>query len=87
MVWSPVLEKEQDTMKSTGFILLAAGGVLMALGLVFLLGDKLPFLGRLPGDLHIEGKRSSFHFPVVTCIVLSLILTLLLNLAFGLFRK
>jgi hypothetical protein len=56
-----------------GVILFAAGAALL------LLGKILP-LGRLPGDILWQRGNFSFYFPVVTCIVLSLLLTLLLNL-------
>jgi hypothetical protein len=44
-------------------------------------------LGRLPGDIRIEGKNGSFYFPVVTSIVLSILLTIILNVVVRLFRK
>ena len=46
----------------------------------------IPF-GRLPGDIHIEGKNGSFYFPVVTSIVVSLLLTIILNVIIRLFNK
>ncbi len=63
------------------------GRLLILLGLLFLgagiwisLGWRLPFrLGHLPGDIHIRGGRTQFYFPVVTCLLLSLILTLILS--------
>jgi len=55
-----------------GRLLIGAGVVLIVLGLVFVLGEKLGIhLGRLPGDIRIEGKRGGFYFPVVTCLLLS----------------
>ena len=63
-----------------GKTLILLGAVLMVLGLVFVLAPKIPFLGKLPGDIHLKGKNWSFSFPVVTCIVISIVLTLLLNL-------
>jgi len=51
----------------------------MALGLLFTLGDKMPIkLGRLPGDIRIEGKSGGFYFPVVTCLLLSVVLSLVM---------
>lgn len=44
-------------------------------------------LGKLPGDIRIEGKNGSFYFPVVTSIVLSILLTIVLNVIVRLFRK
>ena len=63
-----------------GKTLILLGAVLMILGVVFLVAPKIPFLGKLPGDIHLRGKNWSFSFPVVTCIVISIVLTLLLNL-------
>ena len=47
-----------------------------------LLLPHVPWLGRLPGDVHVERDHFSFHFPIVTCLVVSAVLTLLLNLFF-----
>ncbi len=53
-----------------GFLLILVGGVL-------LLGGKIPWIGRLPGDIYIEKKNFSFYFPLTTSIIISIILTLL----------
>ena len=63
------------------------GGLVFAAGLVLLFADKIPWLGHLPGDIHIRGKDSSFHFPVVTCLLVSVVLTVLLNLLSRFFGK
>ena len=63
-----------------GKTLILLGAVLMVLGVVFVLAPKIPLLGKLPGDIHLKGKNWSFSFPVVTSIVISIVLTLLLNL-------
>lgn len=48
----------------------------MGIGVLVVLGDKLPVkLGRLPGDIRIEGKNGGFYFPIVTCLLLSVILS------------
>lgn len=52
----------------------------MALGIFFLLGPKVPWLGRLPGDIMVERKNFQFYFPLGTCLLLSLLLTLLFSL-------
>ncbi|MFQ5893901.1 MAG: DUF2905 domain-containing protein [Nitrospinota bacterium] len=62
--------------------LIIFGIVLVALGGIVLLAGKLPWLGRLPGDFAYKGKRVSFYFPLTTCIILSVFLTVLLNLFF-----
>ncbi len=68
-----------DALRETGRLLVAIGIVLVGVGLLLSFGAKLPFrLGRLPGDLSYQGRHGSFYFPVVTCIVLSLLLTLVL---------
>jgi hypothetical protein len=62
-----------------GRSLIIAGAVLMAVGLLVTLGDRLPIkLGRLPGDIHIEGKSGGFYFPVVTCLLISVVLSLIM---------
>jgi hypothetical protein len=67
-----------------GRLLITAGLILVAVGLLFTLGDKLPIrLGRLPGDIVIRGKNSTFYFPLVTCLLLSL----LFSLVMWLFRR
>ena len=63
-----------------GLILL--GIIIVLIGLGFLFVDKIPFLGRLPGDLRFQWKNVTIHAPIVTCLVLSLLLTVLLNLFF-----
>lgn len=69
-----------DPFGSFGRTLVTLGIILVVLGLLFLAAPKIPFLGRLPGDIHYRGKNFSFHFPLATSIVISIILTILLNL-------
>ncbi len=60
-----------------GKTLIVAGVVLVVAGTLFQLSGRLPFkLGRLPGDIAVTGKNGSFYFPVVTCVVLSVLFTL-----------
>jgi hypothetical protein len=62
-----------------GRTLITLGLVLVAAGLFLTYGPRLPFrLGRLPGDIHIEGKNSSFYFPLATCLLLSALLSAVL---------
>ena len=75
-------------MESIGRYLVIGGVFLILIGGGFYLAAKLGLpLGRLPGDIHIQGKNGTFYFPVVTSIVLSLILTVLLNIIVRLFRR
>jgi uncharacterized protein HemY len=63
-----------------GRTLILFGVLLVALGLLFSLGSKVPWLGRLPGDLYIHRGNFTFYFPLTTCILLSLVITLVLYL-------
>ena len=63
-----------------GRSLLIAGAVLFALGLLITLGARLPGVGRLPGDIVYRRGNATFYFPIVTCILLSVVVTLLLRI-------
>ncbi|HYH15775.1 MAG TPA: DUF2905 domain-containing protein [Flavisolibacter sp.] len=57
------------------------GAVIIVIGvIVYFLGDKLHWIGRLPGDIRVERDNFRFYFPITTMILLSLLLTLLVNL-------
>ncbi|MFY9731365.1 MAG: DUF2905 domain-containing protein [Candidatus Acidiferrales bacterium] len=76
-----------DPTRELGKLLLLGGIVLVVTGVFFAFGGRLPFrLGRLPGDIAYQGKNGSFYFPIVTCIVLSVALTLILWVI-NLFRR
>ena len=70
-------------MTSFGKFFMTLGAVFFAIGLLLLLSPKIPWLGRLPGDILIRRKNFTFYFPLATSIILSIILTVLINL----FRK
>ncbi len=61
-----------------GKFIILAGLILMGLGLLLLFSEKLPYIGRLPGDIIIRKKNFTFYFPLMTGLVLSLILSLIL---------
>jgi hypothetical protein len=62
-----------------GRLLIALGLLLVAAGVVVLLLGRLPIkLGRLPGDINIQGKGSSFYFPLTTCLLISLVLSVVM---------
>jgi hypothetical protein len=63
-----------------GRLLIAAGALLAVVGLVLILAGKVPFLGRLPGDIVYRKGGTTFYFPLVTCLLLSLVLSLVLSL-------
>ncbi|HWE00705.1 MAG TPA: DUF2905 domain-containing protein [Bryobacteraceae bacterium] len=61
-----------------GRFLILAGVALVVLGLIVIGADRAGIrLGRLPGDIRIEGKRGGFYFPIVTCILLSVLLSII----------
>lgn len=67
-------------LEDFGKVLIILGLVIVAVGLGLALLPKVPYLGRLPGDIFIRKGNFSFYFPIVTCLLLSLILSLLLSL-------
>jgi hypothetical protein len=67
-----------------GRVLIVTGLALVVVGVMFMLGDRLPFrLGRLPGDFAVRGKNSVLYFPLATSLVVSAVLTLI----FWIFRR
>jgi hypothetical protein len=66
----------------TGFgkILIFFGIILIVIGAILLLVGKVPFLGKLPGDIHIQRRGFDFYFPLGTCILLSVLISLVLFL-------
>lgn len=67
-------------MENFGKMLLFFGLLMAAVGGLLLVGGKLFGLGRLPGDIFIQKGNFSFYFPIVTSIILSLLLTVILNI-------
>lgn len=64
---------------SFGKLLIALGGLLVVIGLCVLLANRIGIpLGRLPGDINYRGKNTAFFFPITTCIVLSIVLSLVM---------
>ena len=65
-------------MSSLGRSLMVMGVILLAIGFLMSFGDRLPFrIGRLPGDIVIRGKSSTFYFPLMTSLLLSLVLSVI----------
>ena len=73
-------------MRDLGKFIVIIGMIMTLVGLVLWSGFAPKWLGRLPGDIRIEREHSSFYFPIVTCILLSIILSLLFSL-FSIFRR
>jgi hypothetical protein len=66
-----------DSIQYIGKFLILLGLIVSAIGGLLLLSGKIPWLGRLPGDILIQKKNFTFYFPLATSILLSIILTLL----------
>lgn len=76
-----------EPAREIGKLLVIAGIALVVAGCFFAFGGRLPFrLGRLPGDIAYQGNNGRFYFPIVTCIVVSVALTLILWIV-NLFRR
>jgi hypothetical protein len=69
-----------------GWMLVMGGWGIAGIGLIWVLAPNLPSLGRLPGDIVIERGNSRFYFPIVTCIVISVVLSLVMWLIRNLMR-
>jgi membrane protein implicated in regulation of membrane protease activity len=82
-----VEDKEMLDLQAVGKMLLLLGGAIFLLGLILTIGGRLPWLGRLPGDIHIEREGFSCSIPIVTSILLSLLLTILLNVVLRLLNR
>jgi hypothetical protein len=67
-------------MSDFGKILVFLGLILVGLGLIVLYGPKIPWLGKLPGDITLKRENLTFYFPLGTSIVISIILTIILSL-------
>jgi len=65
-----------------GRLLILVGLVTVAAGVVLLFLPRLPWIGRLPGDILVQRERVTLYFPIATSIVVSIVLTILLNLFF-----
>ncbi len=74
-------------MEDIGRIVIMMGIVLVVIGGILLLIGKVPWLGHLPGDISIQSGNLSCFFPIATSILLSIILTIVLNLFFRLLNK
>ncbi|MBI2324751.1 MAG: DUF2905 domain-containing protein [Chloroflexi bacterium] len=74
-------------MSQVGRALLVAGLVIAALGLALTFADRVPFLGRLPGDIRLGDDRVTVYVPIATSILLSIVLTVVLGLVSWLGRR
>ena len=70
-------------MAALGRVLIVLGIIIIAVGLIFLFVPRIPHIGRLPGDIYVKKDSFTFSFPLTTCIIVSLLLTLI----FWIFRR
>ncbi|MGB9706471.1 MAG: DUF2905 domain-containing protein [Microgenomates group bacterium] len=73
-------------MPEIGKIIITLGVILIFVGVVILLLGKLPFVGKLPGDIYLKGKNFSFYAPLGTMLLLSLLLSLIFTIVSNLRR-
>ena len=75
-----------DGLTSLGKLLIFLGGSIMLVGLLLVFAPRVPFLGRLPGDILIQRDGLTVYIPLVTMVLLSVLLTILVNVLPRLFR-
>ena len=67
-----------EQMQQLGRLLLSVGAMFIVIGALLYFGQKLPFrLGRLPGDISYRGQHGTFYFPLVSCLVISIVISLI----------
>jgi uncharacterized protein HemY len=69
-----------------GKILIFIGFLLILIGLIFSFAGKIPYLGKLPGDIYIKRENFTFYFPITTCILVSIILSIIFYLISRFFK-
>ncbi|AMM40033.1 conserved hypothetical protein, membrane [Candidatus Desulfofervidus auxilii] len=70
------------SFQTMGKFLIFTGLIIVIFGVILMFAPKIPYLGKLPGDIIIRRKTFTFYFPLVTCLLISIVLTILLNLIF-----
>lgn len=66
-------------MEDIAKVLITIGSVILAIGLILFIFDKVPYVGKLPGDILMKKGKITIYFPIVTCLVVSLILTIIFS--------
>ncbi len=74
-------------MEGLGKILLIVGGIIVILGLVLVFSQHVPMLGKLPGDIFIKKNGFSFYFPIVTMLIISILITIIVNVVLHFLHK
>ena len=68
-------DQQEEMMQHPGWLLIIVGLVIVGIGVVWLVAPSIPWLGKLPGDIAVERENFHFYFPIVTCILISVVLT------------
>jgi hypothetical protein len=67
-----------NNQPNIGLAIIVIGLIIVLIGLVWIMAPSIPWLGRLPGDIRVEGKSFRFYFPLATCVLLSVVLSAIL---------
>jgi len=70
----------RDQRKNMGILLITVGIIIVVVGLLVYFSDRIPLIGRLPGDIRIQRENFTFYFPLATSIILSILVSLILYL-------
>lgn len=70
----------QYPLQTVAKFIIISGAVLVLLGILLLFAHKIPFIGRLPGDILVQRKNFTFYFPITTLVLLNLIILLIIYL-------
>jgi hypothetical protein len=68
---------ENFPLNPLGKALVVIGGIIIIIGLLMMFGNKIPYIGKLPGDIIVKKKNFTFYFPITTLIILNLVLLLI----------
>ena len=74
-------------MEGLGKILLIIGGIIVILGFILVFSHHIPFLGKLPGDIFVKKDGFSFYFPIVSFLILSILITIIVNVILHFWNK
>ncbi len=73
-------------LQGIGKLLILGGAFLVFSGLLLIFWQRIPFLGKLPGDIFFQKGNLQFFFPIVTCLVISALLTIIVNIIINLLK-
>ena len=71
------MQTDGNLLSLLGCLLIFAGAILLLVGASLVPARHVPFFGNLPDDVHYRGKTFEFHFPLTTCVIISLVVTLI----------